>query len=522
VAVGDSNVSGKAARLMHSLDGKTWTAEDISALGLTGELFEVCHGNGLFVAVGTGGGIITRPADYSSAWTKQTSGTSAGLGGVAYGNGLYVAVGDGGVILTSPDALAWTPRTSNVGGYLDSVIWAGGQFVASGQNRNVCTSPDGITWTAQTTGLGSGSDWLVTLTHNGSLYALGGTGGLLFTSPDAVTWTARTSGTTGTIGALAWSGERFIGVGDDGMAFRSDDGTTWTLFASGTSADLCGLAVVGDEAVAVGEGVTLYSQGTSGPVRPVPFDFEGNGHNDVFWRNSADGTSSVWLMNGTSKISTCSLPERADLNEQVVGMGDFDQDGTPDIFWRNSSTGRMSIWYLNSDGSQKGAANLWCHTDPNLVLEGIGDVNNDQKPDVILHHIAGDRSAAWLMNNTAVIGFANLGRASSDYRFVGAEDFDQDGMNDILIHNKVTGHIGVLIMNKTAEDKYYAASYTRIRNFPVAWVPEFTADLNRDGAPDIFWRNQALGGNWIWLLDHFTVSQETGPGAMPAVWQAAN
>jgi hypothetical protein len=32
--------------------------------------------------------------------------------GSAYGNGLWVAVGNGGTILTSPDGVTWTARVS--------------------------------------------------------------------------------------------------------------------------------------------------------------------------------------------------------------------------------------------------------------------------------------------------------------------------------------------------------------------------------------------------------------------------
>jgi hypothetical protein len=46
------------------------------------------------------------------SWTQQTSGTRDDLNGVAYGNGLFVAVGDFGTILTSPDGVNWTVRTS--------------------------------------------------------------------------------------------------------------------------------------------------------------------------------------------------------------------------------------------------------------------------------------------------------------------------------------------------------------------------------------------------------------------------
>ena len=45
-------------------------------------------------------------------WTEFHSGTSEHLRGVAYANGLWVAVGDSGTILTSTNGTSWTKRTS--------------------------------------------------------------------------------------------------------------------------------------------------------------------------------------------------------------------------------------------------------------------------------------------------------------------------------------------------------------------------------------------------------------------------
>jgi hypothetical protein len=60
----------------------------------------VTYGNGLFVAVGEDGAILTSPDGVN--WTRRTSGTRNGLESVTYGNGLFVAVGEWGTILTSP------------------------------------------------------------------------------------------------------------------------------------------------------------------------------------------------------------------------------------------------------------------------------------------------------------------------------------------------------------------------------------------------------------------------------------
>jgi photosystem II stability/assembly factor-like uncharacterized protein len=60
----------------------------------------VTYGNGLFVAVGARGTILT--SSDGANWTKQTSPTDDLLIAVTYGNGIFVAVGRYGTILTSP------------------------------------------------------------------------------------------------------------------------------------------------------------------------------------------------------------------------------------------------------------------------------------------------------------------------------------------------------------------------------------------------------------------------------------
>jgi hypothetical protein len=51
---------------------------------------------------------------------------------VTYGNGLFVAVGEDGAILTSPDGVSWTRRTSG-GNLLYGVTYGNGTFVAVGE-----------------------------------------------------------------------------------------------------------------------------------------------------------------------------------------------------------------------------------------------------------------------------------------------------------------------------------------------------------------------------------------------------
>ncbi|MER3480299.1 MAG: hypothetical protein C4327_07400 [Meiothermus sp.] len=74
-----------------------------------------------------------------ATWTAQTSGTTNDLIGVTYGNGIFVAVGLNGTLLTSPDGVEWTGRYSDSD--LKGITYGNGTFVAVGQNGTILTSP---------------------------------------------------------------------------------------------------------------------------------------------------------------------------------------------------------------------------------------------------------------------------------------------------------------------------------------------------------------------------------------------
>ena len=78
-------------------------------------------------------------------------------------------------------------------------------------------------------------------------------------------------------------------------------------------------------------------------------DFDGDGREDLLWRNAATGQIVAWFMNGLTFTNTGTVsPSRgSDLNWRLAGVGDFDGDGKPDILWRNQGTGADEIWLMN-------------------------------------------------------------------------------------------------------------------------------------------------------------------------------
>ena len=113
-------------------------------------LYEVTYGNGLFIAVGEQGIILS--SEDGRNWRKTITRKTATLHGVTYHDGLYVTVGydhgaaGGSFIFISLDGYSWTlQRTSGISEYLNSVTYGNGLFVAIGW-RNIFTSKNGLDW----------------------------------------------------------------------------------------------------------------------------------------------------------------------------------------------------------------------------------------------------------------------------------------------------------------------------------------------------------------------------------------
>lgn len=134
-----------------SIDGVTWTKYLIKTKSNYAAIHNFCYGNGMYVAVGGRGTILTSPT--GTNWTQQTSGITNDLYGVCYGNGTYVAVGANGVVLTSGDGVTWTysDLNYNITGLYD-ICFAEGQFIAVGYynvspyESYILKSTDAINW----------------------------------------------------------------------------------------------------------------------------------------------------------------------------------------------------------------------------------------------------------------------------------------------------------------------------------------------------------------------------------------
>jgi len=176
-------------------------------------------------------------------WFARDTGPSGfRLNAITFGDGLFVAVGEAGNILTSPDAVNWTLVKSFVQeqlfGVAFGVINGTNYFVAVGGNGVILRSSDGLNWT-----LARDKDWsrdLFCVAYGNGAFVIGGVNRVTKTS-DLKTW--KDAGVLGqdswgeSMIALAYGNGRFVATtaihAHDGRGHRriiqSVNGESWTV-----------------------------------------------------------------------------------------------------------------------------------------------------------------------------------------------------------------------------------------------------------------------------------------------------
>ena len=79
----------------------------------------------------------------------------------------------------------------------------------------------------------------------------------------------------------------------------------------------------------------------------------GDARAGLVWRNAASGATAMWLMSGTTTVSSASL--NADANWSVVEVLDLNGDNRHDLAWRHAPTGQTAAWLMNGAAMLSGA-----------------------------------------------------------------------------------------------------------------------------------------------------------------------
>jgi hypothetical protein len=214
-------------------------------------------------------------------------------------------------------------------------------------------------------------------------------------------------------------------------------------------------------------------------------DFDGNGLDDVLWRNLATGANQVWKAANSATRQTVSTI--ADQNWTIAGTGDFNGDGKTDLLWRNAYTGVNSIWLSASQTTQPIAS----VSDLNWVVAGVGDFNGDGKDDILWHHLVTGAGSVW--RSGSPVGAQTLINVALAWEIVGVGDFNGDAKADILWRNIEDGRN--TIWRSGSSTSVQAVTGVTDQSWRVAGVGDFDGDAKAD----ILWRQIGDGRNVIWL-----------------------
>ena len=287
------------------------------------------------------------------------------------------------------------------------------------------------------------------------------------------------------------------------------------LDASGTADLIWQNTTDGTTAIWLMNGTAIASSGFPGGV-PLSWqiagvgDVNGDGKADVIWRNGGNGTVAVWVMSGVS-VAAVGFPGSASTEFEIAGVGDINGDGNADLVWRNTTDGTTAIWLMNgtaiaSSGFPGGVPLSW-------QIAGVGDVNGDGKADVIWHNATSGTVAVWVMNGLSVTALGFPGSASTEFEIAGVGDVNGDGKADLVWRNTGDGNTAIWLMNGTA-----IASSGFPGGMSGAWQIAKVGDVNGDGKADVVWRNKSTGTVAVWLLNGLTITDVGFPGSASIDW----
>lgn len=287
--------------ILTSTNGQDWALQQSRTIE---DLNSVAFGNNRFVAVGNR---VILTSTNGQDWRNLFPGLTD-LQEVTYGNGVFVAVAQYGLaFLISSNAVDWQPVVAGpFNGYsvaLNCIGFGGGQFVAGGYAGQTVagTSTNGIDWTFQNLGTYIQPE---AVRYAGGRFVLVGAEGALFTSNDGSQWIKRNAGATLRLLDVDYGNGAYVAVGVRGTMFRSTDLLHWSAVNSGTPDRLSTVLFMQNKFFVMGEsgttltssdGVTWLKQGSG-----THLDLDGitTGDNGLVMAVGKDGTV-VTTSNGT-------------------------------------------------------------------------------------------------------------------------------------------------------------------------------------------------------------------------------
>ena len=283
------------------------------------------------------------------------------------------------------------------------------------------------------------------------------------------------------------------------MAYGDDNQNFYRTFSSplvarcGSAGNLaCGVTDQTDNARSLNQTIPVVATFRSTVVphtgSGIPYDINGDGRSDIFWRDQPIQQFSHWAMNGTAIIS--SIGKVMDGTYTMSGSGDFNGDGVADILWINTVARYVVIWQSDGNGDYQQLETGGYAA--GLKFSGIGDFNRDGRADLLWHNTTANQMIYWSMNGriaTPSAGFAMPGW----YDIIAVGDFNADGFSDVAYAS--ASDVNLYVNNAGTS---FGGRFLAYR--PAGWTLLGAADSNGDRSSDLYWRNDANGTLTYWAI----------------------
>ncbi|MBL0141441.1 MAG: VCBS repeat-containing protein [Betaproteobacteria bacterium] len=208
-------------------------------------------------------------------------------------------------------------------------------------------------------------------------------------------------------------------------------------------------------------------------------------------------------MNGATLVSD-SFYATIDPSWKIQGVADFNGDGHPDIVWRNTANGACYVWYT-VNGVFTGTDAFLFSLPPEWVIQGVADFNQDGKPDFLMRNVNSGNAFAWFFNDNLPIGDQFLFNIDPSWKVEAVGDIDLDGQPDLLFRSMTSGLSFAWYTQYAGSVLSLGASSPMVYSIDPVWEVVQLADWNGDGKPDLLFHNSATGLVFVWYLDGVTL-----------------
>ncbi len=197
--------------------------------------------------------------------------------------------------------------------------------------------------------------------------------------------------------------------------------------------------------------------------------------------------------------------------------GDLDGDGIPDLVWEDTN-GRLQYWKMNDAGLVTAQMALTpSAVDPSWRIVSIDDFDGDGVNDLLWQNSVSGQLYIWIMNHTAMSRGLQPPAALAGWRVATTADLDGDGDADIVWQQPQTGELYVWFMNGASLRSARPMSPARVN--PV-WTIVGAADFDQDGQADLVWQDFTSGSLVVWLMKGSSLARSVylTPAVVQPIW----